>query len=187
MKITGTQIRKGTTIMYRGEPWKVVDYDHRTPGNYNPIVNAKIRNLITNAVAEQRFRPTEQIEKAEVETQKMEYIYDEGDSLVFMNLTTYEQISITKDFLGNAIYFLFPNIQVEVELFEGKPIGIALPKLAQLKVLQTEPAVKGATAARQTKPCTLETGLQIQVPTFIEPDEIINVDTETLEYVSRVK
>ncbi len=187
MKITGTQIRKGTTVILKGEPYKVIEYDHRTPGNYTPIIIAKLKNLISGATAELRFRPTEQIEKAEMDKQEMEYIYDEGDALIFMNTETFEQMPISKEFLGDSVYFLFPNMKVEAEIFNGKLIGISLPKISRLKVTETEPGLKGATAARQTKPATLETGLKIQVPTFIDEGEYINVDTETLEYLSRAK
>ena len=99
MKITGTQIRKGVTIIFKGEPWKVIDFDHRTPGNYNPIITAKIKNIFNGTTTDQRFRPTEQLEKVDVETIEMEYIYAEADSLVFMNTQSYEQIPISKEFL----------------------------------------------------------------------------------------
>ena len=185
MKIVATQIRNNTTISFEGAPWKVISFEHRTPGKGNALISVKMRNLINASTAEQRFRPDEQVERAELEEREMEYIYDEGDSFVFMNVEDYEQMPISKDFLGNSVYFIMPNMRVQVQFFNNKPIGVTLPKLAQLKVTEAEPGLKGATAARQTKPAVLETGLTIQVPTFIEPGDIVNVDTESMEYSSR--
>lgn len=187
MKIVGTQLRNGLTIIYNDEPYKIFSFEHRTPGKGNALMSVKMRNLITGVAIPQRFRPDEQIEKAEMEQQEMEYLYEDGDSFIFMNTENYEQIPISKEFLGDSVYFLQPNMKVEVEFFNGKPIGVKLPKLVPLKITETEPSLKGATAARQTKPATLESGLTIQVPSFIESGEVVNVDTDSLEYNSRVK
>lgn len=185
MKIVATQIRNGTTILHEGAPWKILSFEHRTPGKGNALISVKMRNVVTGAGAEQRFRPDEQVERAELEEREMEFIYEEGDSLVFMNTENYEQMPIGKDFLGDSTSLILPNMRVMVQFFSGKPIGVTLPKLVALKVTDTEPNLKGATAARQTKPATLDTGLRVQVPAFIQVGDVINVDSETLEYSSR--
>ncbi len=185
MKIIATQLRNNTTIIRNNEPWKVVSFEHRTPGKGNALISAKLKNILNGATAEQRYRPGEQIERAELQEESMTYIYEEGDSFVFMNSENYEQISIEKELLGNDKYFLKDDMSVQVQLFNNKPIGVKLPKLVQVRIKDTEPHLKGATAARQTKPATIESGLTIQVPPFIEPGDLINVDTETLKYSSR--
>ncbi len=187
MKLKAIQLRKGNIIVFNGELYVLTDVMHITPGKGQAVVQTKMKHLQTGQNAEKRYRPDENVEKAELETRKMEYIYDDGDNLVFMDLETFEQIPIHKDFLGDAVLYLLPNTQVDVDFFQEKPVGVELPLYVDLKVVETEPNLKTATVTSSYKPAVLETGLKVQIPPFIEEGEVVRIDTRDGKYLERVK
>lgn len=185
--IVATQLRVGMTIIHEGEPHKVLAMTHVTPGKGRGMVQSKLRNLKTGYTFENRFRSDEKIERAHLEQHEMEYLYNDGTNYVFMNSETYEQTSLSGEMLGDSVNFLIPNIKFMIEYFEGTPVGLEPPKVVELEVTDTAPYMKGATQAASSKPATLETGLIIQVPGFIETGEVIRVDTEECKYIERAK
>ena len=181
-----TRLRAGMTIVHEGRLCKVVHVDHVTPGKGNAIVQAKMKDVMTGRNVEYRFRPSEKFEKAHLETREMEYLYKEGeDNFVFMDNETYEQVRVGVDLIGDDRLYLLPNTTVRLEMHEDKPIGLQLPKVVELEVTETEPSLKGATAQAHNKPATLETGLVVQVPPFVNRGDKIRVDTESGEYLER--
>src|SRR5438270_9243120 len=170
-----------------GQLYAVVDRDLNTPGNWRAILQLKLKNLKTGSITMNRVRPQDKVEQAYLDKRTMQYLYAEGDGYVFMDNETYDQITLGKEWVGDQMKFLKENENVQVVLFEGKPISLDLPKTVELKVIETEPSVKGATAAAQYKPATLETGLKITVPSFISIGEVIQVDTRDGTYLSRAK
>jgi elongation factor P len=185
MAIPATQLRPGMIIKHNNDLCSVFSVEHRTPGNLRAFIQAKLRNLRTGAMFEHRFRSPDPIEKITVDEVTMEYLYSEGDHYTFMNMENYEQISLGKDTLGDAVDYLIPNLQITVEFFDGKPVGIELPQTVELTVLETEPGLRSATASSVTKPAKTETGLVVQVPAFINEGEKIRVDTSEGAYLSR--
>jgi elongation factor P len=183
--IPATQLRRGMTIIHNGELYKVISYQHVTPGNWRGMVQTKLRNLKTGSQTEYRFRSEDRVERAVLEETEMEYLYNDASDYHFMNTATYEQVGIPADLLGDTIYYLTPNTKIQVEFYEGKPVGIELPLIVELKVTSTEPTLKGATVDRGNKPATLETGLVVQVPPFIQEGDIVKVDTNEGKYLSR--
>ena len=185
--IPATQLRVGMTILYNGEPYRVVSVQHITPGNWRGMVQTKLKNLKTGSSAENRFRSEDKLEKAHLEQHEMEYLYNDGTDYHFMNSATYEQMSLTAEVLGDNVYYLTPNIKFMIEYYEGAPVGVDPPKIVELKVVDTAPNMKGATVTASVKPATLETGLVVNVPPFIESGEIIRVGTEEGKYLERAK
>lgn len=172
-------------IRFEGQLFSIFTMVHRTPGNLRAFVQVKMRNLKSGAIHEHRFSSTEDVERAILDEQEMEYLYDDGEYYYFMNIETYEQMHFTKDFLGDATDYLIPNLKVNVEFFEGKPMGIELPPTVVMTVLETEPGLKGATVSNVTKPAKTETGLVVQVPPFINEGEKIRVSTAEGAYQER--
>ena len=185
MAIPATQLRPGMIIKHNNDLHSVFSVEHRTPGNLRAFIQAKLRNLRTGAMFEHRFRSPDPIEKINVDEVQMEYLYNDGDNYYFMNTENYEQIHLHKDVLGGAVEYLISNLQIKVEFFDGKPVGIELPQTVELKVIETEPGLKSATASSVTKPAKTETGLVVQVPPFINEGETIRVDTAEGAYLSR--
>jgi elongation factor P len=185
--IQATRIRRGMIIVHEGDPCLVLDFRHVTPGNWRAMVQTKLRNLRTGISFEHRFRSTDTVEKAVLEEQEFEYLYTDGTSYYFMNTETFEQIALDEEVLGDAVKFLIPNLRLKVAFYQGRPIGIELPPTVDLRVVETEPGLKGATVTAVNKPATLETGLVIQVPPFVEPGDIVRVDTTEGTYIERVK
>jgi elongation factor P len=186
--INFSQVRKGMVIVGEdGQLYHVVDRDLNTPGNWRAILNLKLKNLKTGAVTPKRVRPEDKVEQAYLDKRAMQYLYQEGAGYVFMDKENYDQITLDKDWVGEQILFLKENDDVQVTFYEGKPISLELPATVELKVIETEPSVKGATAAAQYKPATLETGLKITVPPFINIGEVVQVDTRESKYLSRAK
>ena len=185
MAIPATQMRPGMIIKHNNELHLVFTVEHRTPGNLRAFIQAKLRNLRTGAMFEHRFRSPDPIEKINVDEIEMEYLYNDGDSYYFMDTSNYEQTHLTKDILGDAVDYLIPNLQIKVEFFDGKAVGIELPQTVELKIIETEPGLKSATASSVTKPAKTETGLVVQVPPFINEGETIKVDTAEGTYLSR--
>ncbi|NLM69021.1 MAG: elongation factor P [Firmicutes bacterium] len=183
--ISVNDLRTGLTIKVEGDVYSVIEFLHVKPGKGAAFVRTKLRNVKTGAVREMTFRAGERVERAIVETKQMQFLYSSGDEYFFMDTNTYDQISLTKDDLGDAPNYLLENMTIGIQFYEGAPIGIDLPTTVNLRVVQTEPGFRGDTATGATKPATLETGITVQVPLFIEQDEIIKVDTRTGEYLSR--
>jgi elongation factor P len=185
MAIPATQLRPGMIIKHNDQLHSVFSVEHRTPGNLRAFIQAKLRNLRSGAMFEHRFRSGDAIDKVNVDEETMEYLYNDGDHYTFMNTTSYEQISLGRDVLGDAVDYLTPNLQIKVEFFDGKPVGVELPQTVDLEVVETEPGLKSATASSVTKPAKTETGLVVQVPPFINAGEKIRVDTSEGAYLSR--
>lgn len=185
MAISATQMRPGMVIKHNNELHSVFKVEHRTPGNLRAFIQAKLRNLRTGAMFEHRFRSGDSIEKVTVDQVNMEYLYHDGDIYHFMNTETYEQLPLTADTLGDAVEYLTANMNIVVEFFDGKPVGVELPQTVDLTVIETEPGIKSATASSVTKPAKTETGLVVQVPPFINEGDKIRVDTAEGAYLSR--
>jgi elongation factor P len=174
-------------IIHEGDPCLVLDFRHVTPGNWRAMVQTKLRNLRTGISFEHRFRSTDTVEKAVLEEQEFEYLYHDGTSYYFMNTETFEQIALDEEVLGDAVKFLIPNLRLKVVFYQGRPMGVELPPTVDLRVVETEPSLKGATVTAVNKPATLETGLVIQVPPFVEAGDVVRVDTAEGTYIERVK
>jgi elongation factor P len=186
--INYSQVRKGMVIVGDdGLLYSVVDRDLNTPGNWRAILQLKLKNLKTGSIALNRVRPEDKVEQAYLDKRPMQYLYKDGDAYVFMDNETYDQVSLTEELVGEQILYLKENDNASVTFYDGRALSIELPPTVELKVIETEPSVKGATAAAQYKPATLETGLKITVPPFVGVNEIIQVDTRTGEYLSRAK
>lgn len=185
--IAATQLRVGMTILYNNEPYRVVSVQHITPGNWRGMVQTKLKHLKTGSSVENRFRSEDKLEKAHLEQHEMEYLYNDGADYHFMNSETYEQVALSAEVLGDNTYYLIPNIKFMIEYYNGVPVGVDPPKVVELKVVETAPFMKGATAASSAKPATLETGLVVNVPAFIGPGEVVRVDTAEGKYLERAK
>ncbi|MBI3694957.1 MAG: elongation factor P [Acidobacteria bacterium] len=183
--LQSTQLRPGMVIKFNNDLFSVFSVNHRTPGNLRGFVQVKMRNLRSGSMIEHRFSSEDRVEKALLDEQEMEYLYDDGEYFYFMNTTTFEQVHLTKDLLGEGVQYLAPNLKVNVEFYEGRPLSVELPATVDLKVLETEPALKGATVSNVTKPAKLETGLVVQVPPFITEGEVIRVNTAEGTYQER--
>jgi elongation factor P len=183
--ISTNDLKNGITIQVDGEIFVVMETQHVKPGKGAAIVKAKLKNLRSGAIFEKAFNAGVKVETARIEKQLMQYLYSMGDEYYFMNMETYEQISLTKDHLGDGVNYLIENAEVYITSFEGEVIGIDLPDKINLKVTHTEPAVKGNTTNNALKDATVETGLLVRVPLFIEEGETIVVSTSDGKYVSR--
>jgi elongation factor P len=178
-------MRPGMVIKYNNELYSVFSVNHRTPGNLRGFVQAKMRSLRTGSMTENRFSSEDKVEKAIMDEQEMEYLYDDGEYFYFMNTETYEQMHLMKDLLGDAVNYLIPQLKVSVEFYEGKPISVEMPPTVDMLVVETEPGMRGATVSNVTKPAKLETGLVVQVPSFITEGEKIRVNTAEGTYQER--
>jgi elongation factor P len=187
MAIAANDIRKGMVILFEGAPVKVMDFHHHTPGNLRAMVQTRLRNLLTGTSFEHRFRSNDSLERVVLEQHQMEYLYSDGSHHHFMNTESYEQVALTGDELGDAAQWLMPGLKIEVEFYNGTPIGVALPASMEMTVERTEPQLKGATASNSNKPATLENGVTIMVPPFIAEGERIRVNPAESRYMERVK
>lgn len=187
MAIPATQIRRGMVILFEGQLCKVVDFRHHTPGNLRAMVQTKLRNLRTGSSFDHRFRSADTVERASLEQHEMEYLYSDGSHHHFMNTDNYEQTSLSEEELGDAAAWLMPGIKIQAEFYEGAPIGIDLPPSMELTVTSTEPTMKGATVSNVNKPATLENGVTIQVPPFVNEGDRIRVDPAEGRYIERAK
>src|SRR5262249_43237863 len=186
--ILNIDVRKGMVIVHEGQLWLCVDRDLRTPGNLPSKLTLKLKNLKTGFVNEFRVHPESKTEQAYLDRRDMEYLYKDADGFVFMDKETYEQITLTEDAVGDLPLFLKENNTCQVTFYEGKPLSLDLPAQVELKVTETDPAIKGATAAAQYQPATLETGLKITVPPHIAIGDVLVVSTaEGGKYVGRAK
>lgn len=180
-----TLLRPGMIIQHEGELYAVFSVEHRTPGNKRGSMQTKLRNLRSGTITDYRFRAEDQVERAVLDEVEHQFLYADGDGYHFMNTENYEQIRLGKDVLGDATDYLIPDMHVMIEFHEGRPIGVSLPDTVDLKVTDTEPGLQKATASSVMKPATLETGLVVQVPPFINVGEKIKVNTAEATYVSR--
>ena len=186
MAVGTSQFRNGLKIELDGEPFVIVYFQHVKPGKGGAFVRTKVKNLKTGRVIDRRFRAGERVEVADVDDRKMQFLYRDGDQLVFMDSDSYDQIPFSSDQVGDAKKYLLENLVVDVLFWRGQPINIELPAFIEAAVTECEPGMKGDTASGATKPATLETGAVVQVPLFVKERERIRVDTRTGEYVERV-
>jgi elongation factor P len=183
--IASTQLRPGMVIKFDKQLYSIFKMEHRTPGNLRGFVQVKMRNLSTGSMTEHRFSSEDKVERAALDEQEMEYLYDDGEYYYFMNTETFEQMHLMRDILGDAVEYLVPQLKVNVEFYEGKAISVELPPTVDLTVVETEPGLKGASVSNVTKAAKLETGLMVQVPAFIVEGEKIRVSTSEGTYQER--
>lgn len=174
-------------IKFEGDLWRVFEAMHQTPGNLRARVQCKLKSLRTGSMKDYRFRSEEEVERAHLDQKQMQYLYADGAGLHFMDTETYDQIVMSEENLGDSMRYLVAESKITVDFYEGSPVGIELPSTVDLKVVETPPEVRGATAGAQRKPAKLETGLVVQVPAFIGEGEMIRVSTEDGAYMERVK
>lgn len=184
--ITAGDFRNGKTFEFEGNVYQVVEFQHVKPGKGAAFVRTKLKNVITGAVVEKTFRPTEKVEEAHIEKKNMEYSYNDGDLYYFMDQETYDMLPISKDQIGGALKFVKENMVCMILSYKGNVFGIEPPTFVELAITETEPGFAGNTATGATKPATLETGAVIQVPLFVNDTDIIRIDTRTGEYMERV-
>jgi len=182
-----TEIRKGNVIKMNGELWRVLTMMHITPGNWRGMVQTKLRNLKMGTNSEVRFRSEDEVEKVSLDARQMQYLYHDAQGYHFMDVETYEQVALSDEDLGDSMEYVIPDSTVDMDWYDGVPIGVELPSSVDLKVIETAPGIKGATASAQRKPAKLETGLVVQVPSFIEEGEKIRVSTQDGSYLERAK
>jgi elongation factor P len=185
--IQATALRRGTTILWDGTPYRVLEFEHRTPGNKRGFVQTKLRNLMDGTQREVKFSAADFLERAVIQTREMDYLYADASGHVFMDAESYEQVTVNDELLGEGKAWLAEGMRVLVEMLEGRAIGIELPKVVEIEVAETEPVVKGQTAAKSNKPATLSNGVVIQVPPFIGVGERIRVDSGEQRYIERAK
>ena len=184
--VKATQLRPGMIIQHEGNLFTVFSVEHRTPGNKRGSMQTKMRNLKTGAIIDYRFRAEEFVERAIMDEIEYEYLYNDSEGWHFMNQQTYEQLALGKEILGDTVDYLIPNLQLKIEFYEGKPLGLLLPDTVDLAVTDTEPTVQKATASAVMKPAKLETGLVISVPPFVNNGDKVRVDTSEGRYIQRV-
>jgi len=165
--------------------FRVLELQHVTPGNLRGFVRIKLRNIRNGTLSDQKLRSEDTVERATLDERQMQYLYQDADDYYFMDTTSFEQIHITSEALGDSVNYLKPEMTIQVEFYGSEPVGIELPQTVDLKVTDTAPGIKGATASAQVKPATTETGLVVQVPPFVNPGDLIRVSTDTGEYLSR--
>src|SRR5205085_6470451 len=183
--IQATRLREGMLIKVGNDLFRILDLHHLTPGNKRAHIQCRMRNIRTMTLADQKFRAEEDVERATLDEREMQYLYNDGDSFYFMDTQTYEQIHISAEALGDSKDYLVAEMTIRVEFYDIEPVGIELPPTVDLIVKETVPGIKGATASAQVKPATLETGLVIQVPPFVNEGDKVRVNTETGQYQSR--
>lgn len=187
MAMPATQIRRGMVLVFEGQPCRVVDFRHHTPGNLRAMVQTKMKNLRTGASFEHRFRAADSIERATLETHELEFLYQGGDTYHFMNTENYDQLEMDTEALGDAAQWLQPGMKIQAEYYEGRPIAIQLPNSIELEIVDTSPVMKSATKTASFKPATLENGVTVTVPEYIPSGVRINVNPNTGEYLDRAK
>lgn len=185
--LPATQLKVGMIILHNGELYKVSDLLHLTPGNKRGKVQTKLYSLKNSNYYDIRFRSEDSIEVVQLDRKIMEYLYKTDDTYTFMDTTTYEQVDIPAAVLGNAVNYLLPNIQLKVEFHDGTPVGIELPLTVELRIVETDPPLKGATASASPKAARLETGIVVKVPQFLLPGDVVRIDTRDNSFVERSK
>lgn len=183
--IQATRLKKGMLVKVGADLFRVLDLQHVTPGNLRGFVRVKFRNIRNGTLSDQKLRSEDSIERAVLDEREMQYLYKDGDSFHFMDTSTYEQLHIPAEALGDSVNYIVPDALIKVEFYGSEPVGIELPPTVDLKVEETVPGIKGATASAQVKPARLETGLVVQVPPFVNNGDRVRVSTESGEYLSR--
>jgi elongation factor P len=184
--IQATRLRKGMLIKMDADLYRVIDLYHITPGNKRGHVQCKLRDIRSNRLIDHKFRSEDDVERATLDPHEMQFLYRDGDLFHFMNTESYEQVHLSAEVLGDTALYLLPEAVIEVEFYETEPVGIHLPQTVDLKIKDTVPGIKGATASAQIKPATMETGLVVNVPSFVNTGDTIRINTETGEYLGRV-
>jgi elongation factor P len=187
MLMQATQLRVGNIIEHEGHLWRVMQIEHRTPGNKRGFMQTKLRNLRSGTQTEHRFASEDRVERVSLTQHVAEYLFESGGRYTFMNTENYEQIELGREELGNAIDYLVPNNRIEIEFHDETPLGVTLPKTVDLKIVESAPGIKTATVSNVLKPAKTETGLVVGVPNFVNEGDVITVDTTTGEYVGRAK
>jgi elongation factor P len=183
--LQATRLKKGMLVKMEQDLFRVLELQHVTPGNLRGFVRIKLRNIRNGALSDQKLRSEDTVERATLDERQMQYLYQDGDDYYFMDTVTFDQIHITSEALGESVNYLKAEMTISVEFYGTEPVGIELPQSVDLKVTDTAPGIKGATASAQVKPATLETGLVVQVPPFVNPGDLIRVSTDSGEYLSR--
>jgi len=183
--IQATRLKKGMLVKVGADLFRVLELQHVTPGNLRGFVRVKFRNIRNGSLSDQKLRSEDSLDRAVLDEREMQYLYTDGDSFHFMDTGNYEQSHISGEVLGDSVNYLIPESTIKVEFYGSEPVGIELPPTVDLKVEDTAPGIKGATASAQVKPARLETGLVVQVPPFVNTGDMIRVNTETGEYLSR--
>ena len=179
--------RKGVTIEYNNSVYTIVDFQHVKPGKGAAFVRAKIKDVMNGSVLEQTFNPADKYPKAHIETKTMEYLYNDGELYYFMDNETYEQLPLNRSQVEDALLYIKENMPATIQFFKGKAFSVMPPNFVVLRITATEPGFAGDTSQGARKPATLETGLEIQVPLFVEQDELVRIDTRTGEYMERAR
>jgi len=187
MAIPATQIRRGMVIVFEGEPCRVIEFRHHTPGNLRAMVQAKLKNLRTGSSFEHRFRAADSIDPASMETHDLEFLYQGGDTYHFMNTENYDQLEMDEEMLGDNAQWMQSGMKIQAEYYDGRPVGIKLPNSLVLEVVDTAPVMKTATKTASTKPAKLENGVTINVPEFVGTGDKVKVNPSTGEYQERAK
>lgn len=187
MALPATQIRRGMVIVFEGDPCRIIEFRHHTPGNLRAMVQAKLKNLRSGNNFEHRFRADDQIHKADMETQELQFLYKAGDTYHFMNTDNYEQLEMDDETLGDNAQWMQDNMMVMVEFYNGKPMSVQLPQFLNFTIVDTAPVMKTATKTASSKPAKLENGVTINVPEFIATGERVRVNPNTGEYMDRAK
>ncbi len=187
MKINGNEIRPGNIIQHKGGLWVAVKTQHVKPGKGGAFAQVELKNITEGTKLNERFRSSETVERVRLDQKAFQFLFADGEMLTFMDLENYEQIELSSEFVGERAAFLQDGMQVDLELYEERPISIALPEHVTLEITETEPTVKGQTATSSYKPATLENGVRVMVPPFVSPGEKIIVDTTDISYVRRAQ
>ena len=185
MAIIVNDLRRGMVILYNGDLCQVVDIEFIRPGNWRALAQAKLRNLKTGSTFIQRYQTTEKVDEATLETKQMQYLYASDNLLTFMDNETFEQLELSKDQLGDALNFLMENMTVKVVIYEGRILGVELPNTVEMKVVETDPGIRGDTATSGSKPAKMETGYVVRVPLFINEGDTLRIDTRSGDYIER--
>lgn len=184
---SASDLRKGLKVEIDGDPYVVVSFNFSKPGKGQALYKTKLRNMVNGNQFDRTFRSNDKFKKAPLEERNMQYLYSQGDDFIFMDNQSYDQITITREQIGDDTNFMTDNMDVDVLLFNGLPLGITLPNSVNLRVTQADPWARGDTSGSDTKPVTVETGLELQVPPFVEADDLLQIDTRTGSYITRVK
>jgi elongation factor P len=187
MAMPATQIRRGMVLVFEGDPCRVLEFRHHTPGNLRAMVQAKLKNLRSGSSFEHRFRAADSVERASMETHDLEFLYKGGDTYHFMNTENYDQLEMDEEMLGDSAQWMQPGMKIQAEYYNGRPIGIQLPNSLTLEIVDTAPVMKTATKTASTKPAKLENGVTVNVPEFVSTGERVRVNPQTGEYVDRAK
>lgn len=183
--VSSNDFRNNMTITYEGDAWQIIEFQHVKPGKGAAFVRTKMRNLCTGAVIEKSFNPTERFENAMIDRREMNYLYETDGQYTFMDNETFDQLELSKDQLGDALNFLMENMTVKVVIYEGRILGVELPNTVEMKVVETDPVIRGDTATGGSKPAKMETGYVVRVPLFINEGDTLRIDTRSGDYIER--